>query len=201
MKILSILLMLAGVFIIVAYGVIYLLGFAMSFDAPGSTKDPKAWMMRLLIFMPLVIFVVLLILAFIAFYYGHYKRSVMFSAFFGIAGIGFFLFSTISSVEVTRKMNQIRAQEVEDERLYPKQTFLRPVEGGVDTIYVFPSRIVSYRLYVGTEFPYGGPLGDLNTTRDTLIYNRRSDTKLNIEDLPQFVDEKGRKFSDVYIVK
>ena len=201
MKILAILLMLAGVCIIVGYGFIYLLGFAMSFDAPGSTKDPKAWMMRLLIFMPLVIFVVLLILAFIAFYTGHYKRSVMFSAFFGIAGLGFFLFSSISSAVSMRRMNEIRAKEAEEERMYPKQTFLRPVEGGVDTIYVFPSRIVSYRLYVGTEIPYGGPLGDLNTSRDTLIYNRRSDTKLNIEDLSQFLDEKGRKFSDVYIIK
>ena len=77
MKTLAILLMLLTIVMIVGFGLFFLLGFAMSFDAPGSTTDPKAWGMRLLIASPLLIFLVCLILAWKAYAGGYYGKSVL----------------------------------------------------------------------------------------------------------------------------
>ena len=100
-----------------------------------------------------------------------------------------------------KKYNEIREKELADERMYPKQTYLRDGENGTDTILVFPNRIVAYRLNVGVAYPYNGPLGDLNNSRDTLLYRERPDTKIRRDELSQFTDAEGRKFTDVYAVK
>ena len=186
---------------IVGLGSMYLLGFAMSFDAPGSISDPKAWGMRFLIFSPILVMIVTLIFAVIAYSSRNYKRSVI----IGLMPVGIFVlmiaFMTISSFTSMAKYRAQMTREAEDARLYPVQKFLRHVEGGTDTIIVFPNRIVAYRKYQGSDMPWGGPLGDLNNSRDTLDFNRSSDTKIKAEDLSQFIDDQGRIFSEVYFIR
>ena len=63
---------------------------------------------------------------------------------------------------------------------------------------VFPSRIVAYRLMNYNGYPYNGPLGVLNESRTTIVYNNSTDTKLPFNELDQFVDENGRKLTEVY---
>ena len=152
--------MLLGVFMILAYGFMYLLGFAMSFDAPGSANDPKAWGMRFLILLPLLVFIVVLIFAFLAFIGGHYNRSVIFGSVFVVSGLVIFGYLFITTFNTTSEYKKTLAQEIEDAKLYPVETYTREFEGQTDSIIVFPSRIVSYRLHVGREFPWAGPLGD-----------------------------------------
>jgi hypothetical protein len=77
MKTLAILLLLLTFLMMLGFGMFYLLGFAMSFDAPGSTSDPKAWGMRLLIFAPMIIFLVVLVMAWQAYAAGNYRKSVL----------------------------------------------------------------------------------------------------------------------------
>jgi len=201
MKIVSLLFMIVGIIMIITYGFLYLFGFAMSFDTPGSANDPKAWLTRLWIFMPMVLMVVILILAFMAFYSGHYKQSALLGSLFPISGLVFYAWLFVTSVSTIKKFKEENAREAEDARLYPIEKYLRPVEGGTDTIIVFPNRIVAYRHYQGTDIPWAGPLGDLNDTRDTIVFKRSTDTKINFEDLPLFMDDKGRKFTDVYHVR
>lgn len=44
--------------------------------------------------------------------------------------------------------------------------------------------------------------GDLNATRDTILVNNREfDTKIKREDLGQFVDEQGRKLTEVFGIR
>ena len=63
MKGLALILMFLTLLAIVGFGLFYLLGFAMSFDAPGSDKDPAAWGMRLLMFLPAIVFIIVLAFA------------------------------------------------------------------------------------------------------------------------------------------
>lgn len=202
MKTLSILLMLLTLLAIAGFGLFYLLGFAMSFDAPGSDKDPSAWGMRLLLFLPVLIFLVLLIFALKSYSAGHFQRSVLLGAISPVICIGAFLAMYISSMASLKDYQQEVKVQKEDEMKYPIEKYMRYGAEGTDTIIVFPSRIVSYRLYQGPNLPaYGGPLGDLNQTRDVLVYNRRSDTKLQMEELYHFMDEQGRIFTNVYQVQ
>lgn len=61
---------------------------------------------------------------------------------------------------------------------------------------------MSYRLYQGpNQYPWGGPLGDLNETRDTILYIISSDTKLSVGELDQFTDENGRALTSIYKIK
>jgi ABC-type transport system involved in multi-copper enzyme maturation permease subunit len=198
MKITALLLIFLCVILLLGFGFMYLLGFAMSFDAPGSTSDPKAWGMRLLMFLPLLLIILALILAIIAFTSGNYKRSAIISSvLIGICGV-LIAFLLISSFTSLAKYKVQTTKEAADAIKYPIQKFLRPVEGGTDTIIVFSDRIVAYRKYQGTNFPWSGPLGDLNDSRDTMYYHESSDTKIAINELDQFVDKGGRKFTEVY---
>ena len=201
MKIAALLLMIISVIALFGYGFMYLLGFAMSFDAPGSGEDPKAWGMRFMMFLPLLLLIVALILSIMAFSSGNYRRVILINIV-PIAVVtvlfGFMVFTSFTS---TAKYKAAMVKEAKDAKLYPEQRFLRPVEGGTDTIIVFPNRIVAYRKYVGTEIPWGGPLGDLNEERNTIKYLSRPDTKIAKEELDQFVDAQGRKFTDVYQVQ
>lgn len=202
MKILAILLMLAGVFMILAFGFMYFMGFVMSFDAPGSDKSPQAWGMRLLMFLPVLIFLVSLILSFVAFGAGHYKKSVLFGTVSPVIGIILFGAMAISSMKSMKKYNDNIALEKENAVKYPVQKYLRPVEYGTDTIIVWPSGMVAYRLNVPEyKEPWGGLVGDLSEDRTSIVFARTSDTKIKFEDLPLFVDEKGRRFTDVYEVR
>lgn len=200
MKTLAIIFMILTFFLIVGFGFTYLLGFAMSFDAPGSDKDPSAWMMRLLMFLPGVILLAALIFAWISWAKGHYKRSVIISAVpLGMAA-AFIVFTFISSFATMASFKATQLQEAADERKYPLQVFLRPVEGSADTILVYPSRIVAYRLINYNGYPYAGPLGDLNEDRTTIKYNSSSDTKIPFNELDQFVNGEGKKFTEIYNV-
>lgn len=202
MKVAAILFMILGIFLIIGVGMLSLFGFAMSFDAPGSEHDPQAWMSRILFFaLPLLVFIVLLVLAWMAFSRGHYVRSFWIGSVFGVVVIGFALITIISSFMTLGQMTVTNFQTAKDEKLYPVQKFLRPVEGGADTIIVYPSRIVAYRLFTGDQNPWGGPVGDLNESRDAIILDFDPDTRIHREDLSQFVDGEGRKLTDVYGVK
>ena len=192
--------MIITILAICGYGMMYILGFAMSFDAPGSTSDPKAWWMRFLMFTPILIFIAILIVSAIAFFAGNYKKAAFISGIVPVLSACFIVFMFYSSFTAMKDYRTTVAKEKEDERLYPKQTFLRSSAEGADTIIVFPSRIVAYRLVVGREYPHNGPLGDLNEDRTTIIYINRPDTKLSVEELDQFVDEEGRRLTEVYIV-
>ena len=170
MKVTAILLMLLGVLLIAVMGFLYLLGFAMSFDAPDS-GDLKAWLMRLLLFVPLIVLVLALIFAWIAYNSGNYMRSARIGSVFGLAVIGLIVYAIGTSYSTMSDFRGQIAQEAEDARLYPKQTFLRPYDGGADTIIVFPNRVVAYRLNSAPDFPLSGPVGDLNEHRDAIIYS------------------------------
>lgn len=186
--------------LLIGFGFFYILGFAMSFDEPGSDKDPSAWMMRLLMFLPAVIMLAALIIAFISYSSGHYKRSVIISSIpIGMSAI-FIAYMFISSFSTMAGIRKEQLTEAADARKYPVQKFLRPVEGGADTVIVFPNRIVAYRLKEYNGYPYAGPLGDLNEDRTAIRYNNSSDTKLPFEALDQFVDGEGRKLTEVYVV-
>lgn len=193
--------MIISVIALFGFGLMYLLGFAMSFDAPGSQSDPKAWGMRFLMFLPVLFLIMALVLSISAFSSGNYRRVVMINIIpIGICA-AFIALLFISSFTSMTAYKATMAKEAHDAKLFPEQRFLRNVEGGTDTIIVFPNRIVAYRKYQGTDIPWAGPLGDLSDDRTTLKVIVNSDTKIYKEELDQFVDEQGRKFSDVYIIQ
>ncbi len=47
-------------------------------------------------------------------------------------------------------------------------------------------------------YPYAGPLGVMNEARTTIVYDNSSDTKLPFGELDQFLDEEGRKLTEMY---
>jgi hypothetical protein len=101
-----------------------------------------------------------------------------------------------------KQYNNTLAEEKEMEAKYPKETYWRQTSLGTDSIIVWPTGIVAYRLHVeGMENTWNGPLGDLSKDRSTITYDSRPDTRLTKEDLRQFADETGRKFTDVYVIK
>lgn len=202
MKTFAILLMLLTIVIMAGYGLFYLLGFAMSFDAPGSDKDPKAWGMRIMILFPIFIFLAMLILAWQAYYAGNYNRSVLLGAVTPVMGAILFGYLMVSSMSSMREYRNQLAKEKELEAKYPVEKYTRQTSLGTDTIIVWPTGIVAYRLHVeGMTNTWNGPLGDLSADRKTITYNHSTDTRLQQEELHQFVDESGRKFSELYLVK
>jgi hypothetical protein len=201
MKTLAILLMLLTILMIIGFGLFYLLGFAMSFDAPGSTTDPKAWGMRFLIASPLLIFLVCLIMSWQSYAAGHYKKAVILGAVSPIICVALFGWMTVTSLSSMNKYNDQVAKEKEQEAKYPVEKYMRTADGVSDTIIVWPNGIVAYRLNIGMEFPWNGPLGDLSEDRKTITYDRRPDTKLAIEELYHFMDKDGRIFTNIYVVQ
>ena len=202
MKTLSILLMLLTLLMMVGFGMFYLLGFAMSFDAPGSTSDPKAWGMRLLMFAPAIIFLVVLILSWQAYAAGNYRKSVLLGAVSPAICIAFFIWMMVTSMMSLKSYQNQVAEEKEMEAKYPKETYTRTGPLGTDSIIVWPSGIVAYRLHIeGMENTWDGPLGDLSKDRKTITYDRRPDTRLPMEELYHFMDSDGRIFTNVYSVK
>jgi hypothetical protein len=201
MKTAALLLMILSVIVLFGFGFMYLLGFAMSFDAPNSGSDPKAWGMRLLMLLPLILIIVALIFSITAYASGNYRRVVIINmAPIGICAmlIGYMFISSMAGLV---KYKAITAQEEREAKLYPEQRFLRQVEGGTDTIIVFPSRIVAYRKYQGTDIPWSGPLGDLNEARNTIKYISSTDTHIAKDELDQFINAQGRKLTDIYRIE
>ncbi len=198
MKALAIIFMILILFMMVGFAFFYILGFAMSFDAPGSDKDPAAWGMRIMMFMPGVILFIALVVAFISFNSGNYKRSMIVGAVpLGICAV-FIVYMFVSSFTSLASYKVAEAKEAADAEKYPVQKFLRPVEGGADTVIVFPSRIVSYRLLNYNGYAYNGPLGALNDARTIFVYENSPDNKLPFSELDQFIDENGKRLSDLY---
>ncbi len=202
MKITALFLMFLGVLFILGFGFAFLLLFAMSFDAPGSIGTLGVWAIHLFIFLLLLIFMATLIFSAKAYRAGNYTRSVGFGSVFGLAVFGSLVFLGKASNDTLQDIQATNAQEAEDARLYPMQQFIRPVEGGADTVIVFPSRIVAYRLYVQGGKPFAGPIGDLNATRDTILVNNSEfDRKMKRQELNQFVDDKGRRLTEVFGIR
>jgi hypothetical protein len=202
MKTLAIILMLLTILMMVGFGMFYLLGFAMSFDAPGSTSDPKAWGMRLLLFSPVIIFLIVLVMSWQAYAAGNYRKSVLLGVVSPAICVGLYLWMMVTSMSSMKQYNDQVAAEKEMEARYPKEEYTRTGLLGTDTIIVWSTGIVAYRLHIeGMENTWNGPLGDLNASRDTLTYDRRDDTKLRMEELYHFMDEGGRVFTNVYAVK
>ena len=198
MKLLAILLMILLILALMGFAFFYIFGFAMSFDAPGSDKDPAAWRMRILMLLPGVIMVVALVFAFISFVSGKYKMSLIASGIpVGLFAMGILLLF-VTSLASAKKYKVTQIQEAAEAEKYPVQKFIRPVEGGADTVLVFPSRIVAYRLFNYNGHPYNGPLGALNDARTIFVYENSSDNKLPFRELDQFTDEHGKRMSDLY---
>lgn len=202
MKSLAIILMLLTIIMMGVFGIFYLFGFAMSFDAPGSDKDPQAWVMRLLIFLPEIVFLIMLVLAWMAYSSGAYKKAVLFGAVSPAIMVLLWGAMIVTSLLSYGQYKNQMAKEKELEAQYPVQTYTRQTGLGTDSIIVWPNGIVAYRLHVaGLENTWNGPLGDLSPDRKTITYNRSSDTRLPMEDLVQFADEQGRKFVELYVVQ
>ena len=201
MKTLAILLMLLTILMIIGFGLFYLLGFAMSFDAPGSTTDPKAWGMRFMLFAPIIIFIICLILAWKAYAGDYYGKSVLLGMVAPVVCIALYAWMSITSMTSIKQYNDQAAKEEEMKAKYPVEKYIRTADGVSDTIIVWPNGIVAYRLNIGMEFPWNGPLGELSEDRKTITYDRRPDTKLPIEELYHFMDSEGRIFTNVYAVQ
>lgn len=193
--------MLLTIAMIVGFGLFYLLGFAMSFDAPGSTTDPKAWGMRLMLFAPVIVFLVCLILSWKSFAGGNYGKSVLLGMVAPVVCIALYAWMSITSMSSMKQYNDQVAKEEEMKAKYPVEKYMRTADGVSDTIIVWPTGIVAYRLNIGMEFPWNGPLGQLSEDRKTITYDRRPDTKLPIEELYHFMDTEGRIFTNVYAIK
>lgn len=202
MKTLAILLMIITVLAMAGFGLFYLLGFAMSFDAPGSTTDPKAWGMRLLLFAPMFIFLVLLILSWQAFSAGNYKKSVLLGLVTPGACAALYLWMMITSMASLKQYKDEIDEAKELALKYPTERYTRTGPLGTDTIIVWPTGLVAYRLHVeGMENTWNGPLGVLDADRKTMTYDRRPDTRLPMEELYHFMDEEKRIFTNVYGVQ
>jgi hypothetical protein len=202
MKTLSILLMIITVLAMAGFGIFYLLGFAMSFDVPGSTSDPKAWGMRLLLLAPMFIFLVLLILSWQSFSAGNYKKSVLLGLVTPAVCVGFYLWMMVASIGSMKKYNEGLIKEKELEVKYPVEKYTRTGPLGTDTIIVWPNGLVAYRLNVeGMANTWNGPLGQLDAVRKVMTYERRPDTRIAIEELYHFMDEEKRIFTNVYGVQ
>lgn len=201
MKLLAILLMLLIVVIIAGAFIMYVMMFAMSFDAPGSTSDPKAWLLRFVAFLPIVAFVLVIIFSFLALRAGQPGKAVAISgSAVAVTAILWTIF-TLSSMRSMREYQDKVKQEKEWEKQFPVQKFVREKEIGADTIIVWPSKIVAYRIGGGDGPALGGGVGMMNDTRDTLIYSEHFDNRIPRNELEQFVNEQGRRFTDVYRVQ
>lgn len=202
MKIIALLLIIFGVLFIAGFGVMWLLLFAMSFDAPGSVDNAGIWGIHLVVLLLFFGFILAVIYATKAYRNGNYARSMGFSSFFALVFLVIALFLGISSKETLQEIQASNTKAAEDVRLYPTEKFIRRIEGGADTIIVFPSRIVAYRLYVKGGYTFGCPVGDLNEARDTIFVNGKEfDEKIGRGGLSQFLDERGRKLTEVFIIK
>ncbi len=199
MKITALLLIILGSLLVAGLSLMLLLMSVMAFGAPGPVDKPEG---LLVVFLPILVLIVILFFAGKAYRSGDYSRSVGFGSVIGVALVGGAVYLGRTSYNAMQEFQAMEAQAAEDNRLYPVQKFLRPVEGGTDTIIVFPGRIVAYRLYVGREFPFAGPVGDLNATRDTIVVSDREFVeKVKHEELSRFVDEQGRKLTDVFAIR
>jgi len=202
MKAFAVILMILLVLVLAVSGMLYFFGFVMSFDAPGSASDGKAWGTRFLFFLPVIFCGLMLVLSIIAFARKKYGRSALYSGSIVVLAVGLWIAAIAASfASVGNYQAQLKAEK-ELAKKYPAQKYLRPTStGGTDTLIVWPTRMVAYRLYIPENKPWGGQLGDLNEARDTLIYYESRDNRIRREELDQFVDEGGRKFTDVYGVR
>lgn len=201
MKVLAVLLLIAG-FVLLAFTVLlYFFGFIMSFDAPGSMHDGKAWLFRFAMFLPILALLGALIVSLHAFATKRYKRSVFIGLAYCVVAVGIMAAVSIQSFRSINEFNAKLAQEEADALLYPKEKYLRQIRTQADTIFVFPNRRIHYRVSTAPGPPMSGPMGDLNKTRDTIIYLREPHNKVEIHELDQFIDAYGRKLTDVYAVR
>ncbi len=201
MKLLAILLMLLVLVVLAGAFILYVMMFAMSFDAPGSTTDPKGWFMRFVLFLPIIACILVLIFSFLALRGGHPGRAVAISGSLVVAAAILWTLMTLSSVRGLKKYQDQVKLEKEWEKQFPVQKFVREKEIGADTIIVWPSKIVAYRIGGGDGPALGGGVGMMNDTRDTLIYSEHRDNRIPRNELEQFVNEQGRRFTDVYRVQ
>ncbi len=202
MKTLAILLMLLGVLLIAGLGLMSLLGFAMSFDAPGSAQNPLNWLISILVIvLPFIVLTGILIFSWMAFHSGDYTRSALIGSVFGVIIIGTGMFVGISSYNTLHGIHNITVTDAQNVRLYPIEKFFRRVDKGVDTIIIFPNHIVSYRFCPRGTYKATGSVGDLNMERNTITVNFDAGAKLNREELSQFIDEKGRKLTEAYSIR
>ncbi len=113
MKIVALLLLLSGVGLTI-FAVLF--GFfllAMSFDAPGAAEDPKAWVTRLLLFVPALISAALLWWAFRTYLSGNFLRSALIGAAFPLLVLGMVLYFYISDAADSRKAREEEIHRLE----------------------------------------------------------------------------------------
>jgi len=202
MKVTALLLMILGIRLVVVLGLMAFFILIMVMGTPGSASRPEGLADLYWLFLPLLAFIAALVFAGQAYRAGNYARSIWFGSVFGLAVLSITVYLGKTSYSTMQEMRTTNAQTAEEERLYPRQKFLRPVEGGADTIIVFPGRIVAYRLYVEGGIPFAGPVGDLNEARDTIVVSDREFVeRVRREELSRFVDGEGRKLTDIFAIR
>lgn len=193
--------MLTAIVIVVGL-MFYFFGFIMSFDAPGSDKDPAAWGMRALMFSPFIVFAICFFMGLLALRGGNYTKAAIFGGVAPVLAAGFVLWMFIYSFASIRDYKKEEKQRKENAEKYPLETYTRTSQLGTDTILVWPDGIVAYRLHVeGLANTWNGPLGDLDKDRKFITYKRNPDTRISIEEIEQFLDDKGVKVTDRYTVQ
>lgn len=196
MKPLALILLILGCVLVLVIGLVSLFIFAMSLGPSGTAN--VGWGDRLLILLPIILLAPALFLAFIAFMAGNYSRSAKIGSVFAITLVGGLIFLSIEASKSARYVRELQQQELEYAQ-YPVQKFIRPTETGADTLIVFPSRVVAYRIFdPNRPFPLSGPLGELNKTRDTIQIDRRSEGDLKRGEFESFVNSAGEKFAEVF---
>lgn len=202
MKTIAILLLILTGIIIVVGMMFYFFGFIMSFDAPGSDKDPSAWGMRALMFSPIIVFIGCLIVGLLALKGGQYLKSAILGGIAPLLSLGFVIWMFVYSFKSLNEYKQLEKERAELKEKYPLETYTRQSALGVDTILVWPEGIVAYRLHVeGMANTWNGPLGDLDKQRKVVSYHRTADTRLMIEEVGEFMDGNGVRFTDKYAIR
>jgi hypothetical protein len=88
MRLLSLALMLLGLLLIAGSGLMGFFLLVMSFDAPDSAADPLGWLLRLLLFLPVLLLAGLLAWAFRAYQAGNFVRSASIGSLFALLLLG-----------------------------------------------------------------------------------------------------------------
>ena len=199
MKPLAIVLLILGCVLVAIFGFAAFVVLIMSFGSSAHTAQNGG--SGLLILLPVMLLALALLLAFTAFMAGNYRRSARIGSVFAITLVGAILFLTLEGLKSARYVQKMQEQEREDAQ-YPVQKFIRPTEWGADTLIVFPSRVVAYRMFdPNKSFPLSGPLGTLAKTRDTIQLDRFREDHLKREEWEGFVNSAGEKFTEVFQFK
>jgi hypothetical protein len=93
MKTLALLLLIGSAILMIPIGFMGLFTFGMSFDAPNSEADSKAWIARIGIFLVVALFGALVYFGYQAYQVENYQKTILFTAPVVVAFVGFIAWS------------------------------------------------------------------------------------------------------------